>query len=420
MEVLNVIESDDSQVMREVLLSARRAFELFDRQNVLLESSFHFLGQDLERSSDELNRTSRDLTCKVHELEQVLIHLQSILESLTDGVLVVSRAGRIEFSNTAARRILGVKEADLQKHPRYEEVVTVPFQVKRLNHVLENAASDLYKEFELNYPLGGRMLLQSSMSPVMSWQDGMLGVVEIFRDVTQLRQLERQLKQQRHMAALGEMAAGIAHEIRNPLGAIEGFARLLKKDLEDASLDSFSKMASRIIEGTENLNYVVSNLLDYARPVHLEYQMFSVQPVICSLRDYLDGVLREQNVELIIQDPGPEMQLRGDVRQLRHVLINLGRNAVEACSAGGQVHIDFHLYQGEGAFHISDNGCGISPENLEKIFDPFYTTKHGGTGLGLSFCHKIVEAHGGEILAHSDGVSGTVFQVIIPQWRNVS
>jgi PAS domain S-box-containing protein len=413
-----LMDSKDSQVLREVLLSARHAFELFDQQNVLLESSFNFLGQDLEKSSDELNRTSQDLTCKVHELEQVLIHLQSILESLTDGVLVVNREGRIEFSNTAARKILGLDQIDLKAHPRYQEVVTVPFQIKRLDHVLETAESDLYKEFALDYPRGGRLLLQSSMSPVMSPQDGMLGVVEIFRDVTALRQLERQLKQQRHMAALGEMAAGIAHEIRNPLGAIEGFARLLKKDLEGAGLDTYSRMASRIIEGTENLNYVVSNLLDYARPVRLEYEMFAVQPVLCSLRDYLAGPLRERAVELIIHGPGPEMQMRGDLRQLRHVLINLGRNAVEACSAGGQVHVDFHLYQGEGAFHISDNGSGIPPENLERIFDPFYTTKHGGTGLGLSFCHKIVEAHGGDILAHSDGVSGTVFQVIIPQWRN--
>lgn len=419
MKALNAIESDESQALREVLLSARQAFELFDRQNVLLESSFKFLGQDLEKSSDELTRASRDLTCKVQELEQVLIHLQSILESLTDGVLVVNREGRIEFSNTAARNILGLAPDALKAHPRYDEVVPVPFQVKRLQQVMQSAESDLYRDFHQDDPRGGRLLLQSSMSPVMSPQDGMLGVVEIFRDVTRLRQLERQLKQQRHMAALGEMAAGIAHEIRNPLGAIEGFARLLKKDLESAGLNTYSGMAGRIIEGTENLNYVVSNLLDYARPVRLEYAMFAVQPVLLSLRDYLAGPLRERGVELIIHGPGPEMQMRGDVRQLRHVLINLGRNAVEACGAGGQVHIDFHLYPGEGAFHISDNGTGIPPENLEKIFDPFYTTKHGGTGLGLSFCHKIVEAHGGDILVHSDGASGTLFQVIIPQWRSV-
>jgi len=402
--------------LHEVLLSARQAFELFDRQTGLLESSFHCLEQDLQKSSGELDRVNHTLYSKVEELQRVLSRLHSVLESLTDGVLVVDHEGMIEFSNSAACRILGDYASWERK--RYDEVITVSLQKERLDRVIRTARPDLYKEFELNNPSAGRVLLQSSMSPVKNETGDVLGVVEIIRDITRLRQMERQLKHQHHMAALGEMAAGIAHEIRNPLGAIEGFALLLKKDLERSGLDAFTRLAGRIVEGTENLNYVVTNLLEYARPLQLRYEMFAVHPLLCSLRDCLTGLVRERKVELVINDPGPEMQMLGDIRQLRHVLINLGRNAVEACGPGGKVTVEFYLYQNEVAFHISDNGSGISPADQERIFDPFFTTKPSGTGLGLSFCHKIVGAHGGEMLVHSDGSTGTAFQVIIPLWRN--
>lgn len=402
--------------LKDILARARQAFELFERQTGLLESSFDCLEKDLDRSSGALQRADASLRQKDDESQRMLSHLHCVLESLSDGVLVVDRSGRVEFSNSAARRIL---EGPLNWHgAAYEAVVAVPFQKNRLDGVLDTARADLNREFEICSSKIGRALLQSSMSPVISTRGDVIGVVEIIRDITEQRQVERQLKHHRHMAALGEMAAGVAHEIRNPLGSIEGFALLLKKDLERSGLDSYARLADRIVEGTGNLNYVVSNLLDYARPVRLQYEMFAVHPLLCSLRDCLTGLVRENQVNLVIQGPGEEMQIRGDLRQLRHVLINLGRNAIEACEPGGKVHIQFHLYQNEVAFHISDNGCGIDAPDLEKIFDPFFTTKPAGTGLGLSFCHKIVEAHGGEILVHSDGSSGTVFQVIIPLWRN--
>ena len=416
MESCSLNQETSPENLQEILRSARKAFELFERQTGLLESSFHCLGNDLARSSGELERADLALREKVRELQRVLSRLHCVLESLSDGVLVIDCEGQVEFSNSAAHRILrGSADWD---QTGYEKIVNVPFQCERLQEVIESARSDLYREFEIGSAEAGRALLQSSMSPVLGENGDVLGVVEIIRDITRQRQVERQLKHHRHMASLGEMAAGVAHEIRNPLGAIEGFALLLKRDLEQDGLTSHMRLAERIVEGTENLNYVVSNLLDYARPVQLQYKMFAVHPLLCSLRDCLIGLVREKEVDLVIEGPGEEMQMNGDLRQLRHVLINLGRNAVEACDQGGKVHIEFHLYQSEVAFTVSDNGKGIPAHELERIFDPFFTTKSSGTGLGLSYCHKIVEAHGGEILVHSNASSGTVFQVIIPLWRN--
>lgn len=403
--------------MQDMLLNARHVFELFDRQNAVLQSSFDQLGERLECSSSELDRTSDKLGAKVRELQCALGRLHSILESLTDGVLVINHLGVIELCNTAAQRMLGMNSAQLTNQP-YVDCVQKNSQSIRLQEVLDSGKPDLYCEVEVDVASKGRMVLQSSMSPVFGENKELLGAVEIFRDVTGLRQIERQGQHQQRMAALGEMAAGVAHEMRNPLGAIEGFARLLKSDLERAELPQFSRMAERIVEGTENLNYVITSLLDYARPLTLQYEMFPVRPVIRSLRDYLSGSARQAEVELFVEEPADGLRMRGDQRQLRHVLINIGRNAIEACDPGGVVRINFYVYQGEVAFKVANNGSGISPEDQERLFDPFFTTKSNGTGLGLSFCHKIVEAHGGEILVQSDAHNGSLFEVIIPQWRS--
>jgi PAS domain S-box-containing protein len=399
------------QTLCDVLLSARHAFQLFEKQNTLLASSFDRLEQNLEHSEDAL-------AAKVSELQQVLSRLHCILESLSDGVLVINLDGKIEYHNAAALKILGLNTHALE-HQTYDGITSSLLQRRRLNHVMESCASDLYREIELDCQDGGRLILQSSMTPVLSPTEGMLGVVEVFRNVTELRQLERQFKHAQHMASLGEMAAGVAHELRNPLGAIEGFARLLKNDLDRENLPRYSRLAEKIVEGTGNLNYVVTNLLDYARPVHLEYSMFAINPMLCSMVELLTGAMRQHEVELLVQDVAQEVQFFGDQRQLRHVLLNLVKNGIEACEPGGEVSICFYQYQGEVAFHVSDTGSGISEEHVRKIFDPFFTTKHGGTGLGLSFCHKIIEAHGGELLVQSHPGRGTVFQVVLPLWRNV-
>lgn len=409
-------QKQDEQVIQEMLLNARQAFELFDRQNALLQSSFDELEERLESSHDALDRTSEELNVKVQELQRVLSRLHSILESLADGVLVINRSGVVELCNTAAQRMLGLS-ADQLENKLYLDCVPERRQLIRLQEVMEHGQPDLCREVVLDLPQG-RMVLQSSIAPVLSEDEGLLGAVEIFRDITELRQLERQMQHQQRMAALGEMAAGVAHEMRNPLGTIEGFARLLKSDLERHELPQFSRLAERIVEGTQNLNYVITSLLDYARPLNLQCEMFSVRPVVRSLRDYLSGSALQAEVELFVEEPPEGLQMRGDQRQLRHVLINIGRNAIEACEPGGVVRISFHVYQGEVAFKVANNGAGISPEDQERLFDPFFTTKPTGTGLGLSFCHKIVEAHGGEILVQSDDSNGTLFDVIIPQWRS--
>ena len=158
-----------------------------------------------------------------------------------------------------------------------------------------------------------------------------------------------------------------------------------------------------------------TNLLTYARPMRLQCDWFDVETLLNSVKDVVAGSAAERGVNLSINLPEPKFRINGDIRQLRQVLINLGRNAVDACAKGGHVSIDGALQRRDVFLTVSDDGCGIAPEDISSIFDPFFTRKEGGTGLGLSLSHKIVGAHGGEILVNSKLNAGTIIKVVLPQ-----
>ena len=221
---------------------------------------------------------------------------------------------------------------------------------------------------------------------------------------------------QKRMAALGEMAASVAHEIRNPLGTIEGFARLLRKDLDGENQTTHSRMASKIIEGTQNLNYVITSLLTYVRPMALNCEIFDVSVLLESTEELLLGTARQLGVKLVVSKQTGSVK-SADIRQIRQVLVNLGRNAIEACDRkDGEVTISCDLGLRETVISVIDNGHGIAEEDMPHLFDPFFTRKEGGTGLGLALSHKIVAAHGGEItIKRKDGQRGVVAMVRLPQ-----
>lgn len=389
------------------------AFELFDRQSRQLQESYQSLKRDLARSNDTLQMRNRELTAKIQELRQVSSRLEGVIESMTDGLLVVGLDRRVERCNSSAEAMLGISRSQIEE-AGFDGTIAFEEGCEALTRVLEGGPPALDRSWLLTLTGGEVRYLLVSLAPVSAPDGNVLGAICNLRDVTELRRLERQLHSKERLAALGEMAASVAHEIRNPLGTIEGFARLLRRDL--ATMPDHLRLAERIVEGAQNLNYVISNLLTYARPMRLQFADVTVERLFALCRDTLLDRAARAGAEMEIPEPSPDWVVRGDERQLAQVLLNLGINAIEACPPGkGRVGIEVHGGRKAILLRIRDNGCGMDTATVEKVFDPFFTQKEGGTGLGLSLTKKIVDAHGGEIAIESEPEKGSTVTVTLPR-----
>ncbi|NCD34978.1 MAG: PAS domain-containing protein [Spartobacteria bacterium] len=399
----------------DVLLGIKKAFELFDEQSTLLQGAFEGLKKDLAEANRQLNQKNRALSDKVEELHQMSGRLECILESIGDGVLVVDNDMCVERCNPAALELLERVRSDVEGHP-YHEIMNGLGNPETLLAAIEKGKMLLEEERTCDVE-DHHVAVLVSVAPIRSTDGVIIGAVEVLRDVTQLRLLQAKVQHQQRIAALGEMAASVAHEIRNPLGSIEGFARLLRNDLDRDGLENHSRLASKIISGVTNLNYVITNLLTYARPVSLQTETFDLMTLFSSIEDTLLPMAEQQKVELVFERTGRIRTVQGDIRQLRQVFVNLGRNAIEALEdvSIGKVEIRCSVRKRVALFEVQDNGSGIDAKDVGNVFDPFFTRKHSGTGLGLSLCHKIVTAHGGEISVESKKGQGTKFTVTIPQ-----
>lgn len=389
----------------------REAFELFDLQSRQLQAAYQNLKQDLARSNEALQERNQELTAKIQELRQVSSRLESVIESMTDGLLVVQPDHRIDRCNSSAEAMLGRERIAIEQ-TFFDDVIELGDAAAALHQVLAGGRPVLDRSWSVRHESGESRSLLVSIAPVTAPDGSVLGALCNLRDVTELRRLEKRLHSRERLAALGEMAASVAHEIRNPLGTIEGFARLLKRDLADQP--DHLRLAERIVEGAQNLNYVISNLLTYARPMRLHVTDVSLQRLFMVCQETLSDRAGRAGVLLDMEMPGADLRVRADERQLAQVLLNLGINAIEACEAeSGRVEIKAKSGQCSVLVTVQDNGCGMDKTQMEKVFDPFFTSKEGGTGLGLSLTKKIVDAHGGDITIASEAGIGSTFTVTL-------
>ncbi|MBI2061346.1 MAG: hypothetical protein HYT87_16530 [Nitrospirae bacterium] len=259
-----------------------------------------------------------------------------------------------------------------------------------------------------------------------AWSEASQGLERAYHDLTgqvaslraELALKNEELALKTKLASMGEMAARIAHELRNPLGSIELFASMLKQDLE-GDPEKLNN-AEHILLGVRSLNRIVSNLLLYTR-----FNMPKVRP--CDVKDIVDEALdfslilsRRTGVNVVREQATDRTLLQGDPDLLRQVFMNLITNALDAMPGGGALTLGFHPGKNGGAgkdleVRISDTGAGMAPETVARIFDPFFTTKEGGMGLGLAIVREIVEAHRGRVDVQSLPEQGSTFSVVLPR-----
>jgi two-component system sensor histidine kinase AtoS len=240
----------------------------------------------------------------------------------------------------------------------------------------------------------------------------MIGAVVVFKDLTEKRQLQEQIRRADRLATLGEMMAGIAHEIRNPLTAIKGFVQYLQEVDSEEQRQEYMPV---IVKEVDRVNRVINELLYFARPNPTQYQVVDISELIAKTLVLVKNKTTTHKVEFDIELGEGAYQVEADAEQICQVLLNLMINAIQAIPDKGRVIVRIWHENGERIYiEVKDNGSGIKEEELEKIFDPFFTTKPAGTGLGLAVVQRIINAHHGKIQITSDYGKGTIVLIELP------
>jgi signal transduction histidine kinase len=265
-------------------------------------------------------------------------------------------------------------------------------------------------------PVGDTKRLGVTISPIRRGNEKVSGAICLLSDLTELATLQQQVELKKHLAALGELSAGIAHEFKNALATISGYAQMIRAEAAEGEVSDY---AERILEQTRNITHVVTEFLKYARPLEISDESVALQTLV----ERVASDVGEGAPNVKVSCDGELGSVAGDEGLLRQALLNLARNAAEACGSanGGQVTLRGEIVRnGDAALQritIFDNGPGIPQAALPKLFQPFFTTKPQGTGLGLAVVQKIIVQHGGQVEARNQAEGGAAFIVTLPGWR---
>jgi signal transduction histidine kinase len=245
-----------------------------------------------------------------------------------------------------------------------------------------------------------------------------IGTIFILRDITRIEKLEEMAKRTEKLAAMGDMAANIAHEIRNPLGSIELFASLLMKDMKN---EKYQGRLSHIITSVKSMDNKISNLLLFTTQRNPVMRSINIHDVVREVLQFSETVIKQESITLSVRYADVEPSIRGDAEMLKQVFLNILLNSIQAMTDGGCLSIETsvsHNHEGGSngnvEVRVSDTGIGIPKDNLKKIFDPFFSTRERGSGLGLAIVHNIIHTHGGAIDVESREKEGTVFSIMFP------
>jgi two-component system nitrogen regulation sensor histidine kinase GlnL len=348
---------------------------------------------------------------------------RDLVWNLRNGVLAVTRAGNIAVMNEVAYRILGLQPQTTDIGRPFTEVLRhVPDVTRILAGAFE--LSHLPNRAELRLKTTGKVI-GYTLSQVLDMEGRLTGATLFFKDLTRVEQLEERERLRDRLAALGEMAAAIAHEVKNPLAGIEVMAGILKRQLTES--EDAQSILRDIIKEAKMANAIVVEVLDFVRPIRLQVERISLADVVRDAMSMAESHVPRGKVQLALDLPEDLAPIQGDPHQLRQLFTNLLTNAFEALGGVGSVRLAAEqLSNDEEAgsaealavpmiqVEVSDDGPGMPADVMERIFSPFFTTKPQGSGLGLAIVRKIVDAHDGRIDVSARPEGGTRFRVTLP------
>ncbi len=373
-------------------------------ETAFIINAFHEVTKQLKEKEKELERLK---ALAEQRAENVESYNENILRCVTSGVMTFDRDRFLTTINRAAEEILGIeREQVLGKSCR--DLLGENDIMSALQDTLERKAPSARTEALLER-LSGKLWLGFNTAVLLDRQNSVLGVILSFSDLTEVKRLQEQVELRERLTALGEMSAGIAHEIRNPMAVISGYLNLLSKKASKEHQTIIQNIAAEI----NGMNRIIGDLLTFARPASLNRVKVNIKEMIegcvaSAMQASGEGarittILDLETIEAVV-----------DETLMRQAFTNLVQNAVESMPEGGTLAIQAKILKKEFSVAIRDTGTGISRDSLKKIFLPFFTTKDKGVGMGLALAHKVITSHGGRIEVQNREGKGTAFTVTLP------
>ena len=376
-----------------------------------------YLAEQIQSKEEELKKRIIDY----RQLERLYKH---IVQNVVSGLITTDQEERITSFNRMAEEITGYKFEEVYQ----QEIETLFPGFSDWKRSFRGALAEVWSQlrfsrWETKFPRkdGTQLILGFSLSALKDSSDQEIGSILIFQDLTKLREMEEDLKRADRLAAIGKMAAGIAHEIRNPLASISGSIEILRDELGNAGPNK--QLMGIILREVGRLNSLIEDFLLFARPISPGKEKIHLNPLVKEiLKMFANSPDFNPQIRLKTRYRD-DLFIQGDPHQIRQVFWNLFINAAQAMPKGGEILVElsknssslpFPKGQTIGEVSISDTGVGMEENEIGKIFDPFFTTKERGTGLGLSIVHSILESYGGKIKVQSQKGIGSVFSVYLP------
>lgn len=358
----------------------------------------------------ELGQISRSVNALAQTLRETKTLNDLIIENAADGVIAIDRQGDVTTMNPAAEQITGYRLHELVGQPYATLFANTPFTspvLDTLEHGTEHVAQ------EISFPGRERTIeISVTTSRIHNAHGELIGALVIFSDLTARKETQRRLAQTERLATLGELMAGVAHEVRNPLTAIRGYVQIIR---QQTSLPEHQEYLSVVLNEIDSINKVIQQLLDFSRPRQSQWQQVRLNALIEETLILVQTAGIQARIGFTTKLDASLTAIVADRELLKQVILNILINAVQAISARGEIRIRTWPYSAtQQAVMIEDNGSGIDLSLQKKIFDPFFTTKASGTGLGLALSQRIINAHQGDIHVVSMPGCGATFTLILP------
>lgn len=423
---------NSAKLKREKIELLNRAFDSFNKSTNELKERYDFLQKKLKRLNIQLERKNRELEKSLKEKESAKNYLNNILESLTAGVIVINPKREITVFNREAEEITGYSSKEAVGKNFYD------FFNITLNsnpHVKKRGISQT--EARLITSENTQLFVSINMSDLQDAEKRIIGKIIIIQDITRLKKLEEQAQRTNRLMAMGELAVNIAHEIRNPLGSIELFASLLKRELKGDTDNQ--RLIEHINSSIKSLNHILSNLLLFTKTQEPVFTDIDIHGFLDNSISFISYILKQNNIRLEKSFDSKNPIIRGDEELLKQVFFNLALNSIQAMPEKGSLTVSTHVLKGDfdnggdnkkyirgkrfenGSSLIEikfvDTGIGIPEGYIKSIFNPFFTTREKGTGLGLAIVHNIIESHHGCVSVESREGWGTEFCITFPVVR---